>query len=124
MHREDFMELDVWIDLEGNSGIDWKGGDWAKDMAIGKMPRGRSPFFPNGHEAFYKVRALIDSGKYENDYIDNLTRYVKVPKDEILKLIQSLHCNLEHINSRLSELEKFVETLPDDRLYKLITNEF
>jgi len=118
------MELDAWIEFDSDEMEKWKGGEWAKDVVGGELAKSRSPFFPNGHDAFDAVKSLANSEKYETDWIDNLTRYVIVPKSELLKLIKKLHCNIDHINQRLDELMAFVETLPADKNYKLVCQEF
>jgi rhodanese-related sulfurtransferase len=118
------MELDAWIEFEEEQNYEGKMSDWAKDVLPGEYATRRSPFFPNGHDAFDKVRSLANSGKYETDYRDALTRYVIVPKSEIVTLIKSLYCNIPHINERLGELLAFVEKLPDDKPYKLFCQEF
>ena len=102
------MDLDVWV--EG--------------VTINYEDMGSSKYFPEGHQAFDKVTRLINTGEYENDYIDNLTRYVIVPKDKVLSLIKSLYCNLDHINKRLDTLYQTIEKLPDDESCKLIQEEF
>ena len=120
------MDLDVWINFDDDSMKAWKGGEWAKDTALGELAMSRSPFFPKGHKAFWKVIDLIYSKKYETDYIDELTRYVIIPKSELVKLIKSLksELNLKHINKRLNELLAFVITLPDNKNYKVVCQEF
>lgn len=117
------MQLDVWIEHE-NKVTEWKGGDWAKDTATGNLAEKRSPFFPNGHDAFSIVTSYYNSGKYEKDCIDHLTRYVMLPKSEILNMIKELHCNIPHINKRLKELKKYVENLPEQDFYKVVQQEF
>ena len=102
------MELDVWV--EG--------------VTINYEDIGSSKYFPGGHDAFYKVSELINSGKYENGSIEALTKYVIVPKSEVLTLIKSLYCNLDHINKRLDTLYQTIEKLPDDKPCKLIQDEF
>ena len=102
------MELDVWV--EGVT-VDYK------DI-------GRQKYFPEGHEAFYKVRDLIESGKYECGYIRALTRYVEVPKSEVLSLIKSLYCSLDYINKRLDTLYETIEKQPDDEMLTLVSDEF
>ena len=118
------MELDVWIEHEGYKCPVWEGGDWAFDTAMGKLAEKRSPFFPNGHEAFDLVTSYINSGKYEKEYIDELTKYVMLPKSEILIMIDKLHCNLDHINERLDELKKYIEKMPEKDFYKVVQQEF
>jgi len=120
------MDLDVWIDFDDDSMKAWKGGAWAKDTAFGELAMSRSPFFPEGHEAFYKVTDLINSKRYETDYIDEITRYVIIPKSKLVVLIKSLKSkwNMDHIEQRLDELLAFVETLPDNRNYKVVCQEF
>jgi len=117
------MELDVWISFDGNEMDNWKGGDWSKTM-YGEYYKDRSPFFPNGHEAFSKVKQIVNSGKYETEQIDSLTHSVKVPKVVILNLFETSKNELDHIIERLAELKSFVEKLPDDKNYTLICNEF
>jgi hypothetical protein len=102
------MELDVWV--EG--------------VTVEYEDIGSSRYFPHGHDAFYKVRDLIETGKYETDYIDAITRYVIVPKAVILVLIKSLYSSLDHLNKRLDTLYQTIEKLPDDKMYKLIQQEF
>jgi predicted nucleic-acid-binding protein len=97
------MELDVWIEFDDNSA---------------------SPYFPDGHGAFYKVADLINSGKFETGYIDSITRYVFVPKEIILNLVNSLDCNLDHTIKRRDELYKLVDELANDKLFKLVQQEF
>ena len=118
------MDLDVWISFEDEKITKWEGGDWAKDTVKEELAETRSPFFPLGHDAYRKVDTLINSGKYESDRIDSLTRYVMVPRFEILKIIDELHCNIQHINERLDELKKYVDKLPDKDFYKLVQQEF
>lgn len=118
------MELDVWISHEGNKITKWEGGDWAKDTVKDELAEARSPYFPNGHEAFSIVTSLYNSGEYETGCIDYLTKYVMLPKSEIINIIKKLHCNLPHINERLDELEKYVENLPEKSYYKVIQQEF
>jgi len=117
------MELDVWISFDGNEMNNWKGGDWSKTMRD-EYYKDRSPFFPNGHEMFSKVKQLINSGKYETKQIDSLTHSVKVPKSVILNLLETSKTELDHIAERLNEIKSFIETLPDDKNYTLICNEF
>ena len=117
------MELDVWVEFDSNEMDNWKGGEWSKTMD-GNYHKGRTPHFPCGHDYFYKVRDLADSGKYETAYIDNLTRYVMVPKSIILNLLDSNKSMLDHIKERTAELKVFIESLPDDKNYKLISDEF
>jgi hypothetical protein len=117
------MELDVWMEFEGKEMDDWKGGDWSKTMQ-GEYYKGRSPFFPNGHEMFSKVKQLINTGKYETETLDSLTHSVKVPKSVILEMLEIREPELTHIKERLTELKSFVETLPDNKNYTLICNEF
>ena len=102
------MELDVWVE----------------DVTINYEDIGSSNYFPEGHEAFRKVSELRNSGKYEHGFIDALTKYVIVPKSEVLTLIKSLYCNLDHINKRLDTLYQTIEKLPDDKPCKLIQDEF
>jgi hypothetical protein len=102
------MELDVWVE-----------GVTVKYEDIGS-----SQYFPYGHDAFYKVRDLIETGKYETDYIDAITRYAIVPKAVILTLIKSLYSLIDHLNKRLDTLYQTIEKLPDDKMYKLIQQEF
>jgi hypothetical protein len=118
------MELDVWIEYENGQSFEWEGGDWAKDVVDGSVAKTRSPFFPCGHEAFAKVRELIASEKYQNDWDDPLTRYVIVPKFEIINIIESLYSTINHLNKELDELKKYVIKLPDNQLYKLVSQEF
>jgi len=118
------MQLDVWIEHEGYNGPVWEGGDWAFDTTKRELAKSRSPFFPNGHDAFYLVTEYINSGKYEKNYIDQLTKYVMLPKFKILDMIDKLHCNLDHINERLDELKKYVENLPEQDFYKVVQQEF
>jgi hypothetical protein len=117
------MELDVWIDYDEGQSFDWEGGDWGKDVG-GYAAKDRSPLFPCGHDAFDRVRELINSGKYQNDWIDNLTRYVIVPKSEILTLIESLYSTIDHLDKKLDELKDYVLKLPENQLYKLVSQEF
>jgi len=117
------MELDVWISFDGNEMDNWTGGDWSKTMH-GEYYRKRSPFFPNGHEMFSKVKQFVNSGKYETKQIDSLTNSGKVPKSVVLNLLEIKETELDHIAERLTELRSFVETLSDDKNYTLICNEF
>ena len=117
------MELDVWVDFDGNEMDTWKGGDWSKTMD-GEYYKNRSPFFPNGHTVFYKAKALAEAGKFHTEYIDELTRFVIVPRSEIVKLLKIEEYELDHIVERLTELKTFIETLPKDKEYKLIFQEF
>jgi len=102
------MELDVWV--EG--------------VTINYEDIGSSHYFPLGHDAFYKVRDLINSGKYESGSTGPLTNYVIVPKAEVLALIKSLYCNLDHINKRFDTLYQTIEKLPDDKPCKLVQDEY
>jgi hypothetical protein len=118
------MELDVWFTLDKEDNIKFKFSDWANDTAMGERALSRSPFFPCGHDAFWKVRKLADSGKYETERTDPLTSYVIVPKAELINLVKSLYCNLDHINQRLDELMAFIELLPENKNYTLYSQEF
>lgn len=102
----------------------WEGGDWGKDTVGGEKAPNRTPFFPNGHEAFDLVSAYFHSGKYEKDYIDNLTKYVMLPKSEILKMIDKLYSNIDHLNKELDELKEYVKKLPEKGFYKVVQQEF
>lgn len=116
--------MDVWIEFdEPIPETEWEGESWAKDTALGEWAASRSPFFPKGHEAFWKVKHLIETGKYQHDYEDYLAEYVIVPKEEIISLINELYSSLDHINKMLDELKAFVEKLPDNRMYKLYKQE-
>jgi len=118
------MQLDVWISFEGNKISEWEGGDWAKDTVRNELAETRSPFFPLGHDAYRKVSVLYNLEKYEKGIIDELTKYVMLPKFEILTIINELYCNLPHINERLHELKKYVEKLPEKEYYKVVQQEF
>ena len=118
------MELDVWISLEGNKNMKWEGGDWAKDTARNELAETRSPYFPLGHDAFYKVNVLYNSDKYEKGLIDEITKFVMLPKFEIINIINELYCNIPHINKRLDELKIYVEQLPEKDYYKVVQQEF
>ena len=102
------MELDVWV--EG--------------ITVEYEDIGSQQFFPEGHEAFYKVRDLIETGQYESGSYDVLTKFVVVPKSEVLKLVKSLYTNLDHINKRLDTLYQTIEKLPDDGMLTLVSDEF
>jgi hypothetical protein len=118
------MELDVWISHEGEKIVNWNGDDWAKDTVNNELAETRSPYFPCGHDAFSKVSILFNSGNFKKGWIDDITKYVLVPKSEIIKLINELYCNLPHINKRLDELKDYVNNLPQKEYYKLVQQEF
>ena len=118
------MELDVWISYDGYKITAWEGGDWAYDTAERKLAETRSPYFPEGHKAFWIVRDLYISKKYERGDIDEITGYVMLPKPEILKIVDELYCSLDHINKRLDELKKHIEKLPEKDYYKVVFQEF
>jgi hypothetical protein len=126
------MEFDVWIDFNEDFQPEWKGGDWAKDTSTHELARTRSPFFPCGHEAFWIVQELINTGKYKINYRDHITRYIYVEKTEILLIISKIKekCkNIEwdgiyYLKDRCIDLEEFVNSFPNDRVYKLVCQEF
>jgi len=118
------MECDVWVAFDEPINWDDKFSDWATGAFLTSTPKHKSPYFPSGHQAFDEVTKLRGFKKYESGTIDELTKYVIVPKSVILKLIKKLQrTELDHILPRLNELYDFIDSLPDKN-YKLVQDEF
>jgi hypothetical protein len=118
------MELDALIEFDTNEMVSWKGSKWANDVVDSTLAHSRSPFFPNSHDAFSEVKKLANSGKYKTGWTNEITGYVEVPKLEIIGIIKNLYCNINHIDNRFDDLLAFVQSLPEDKTYKLFHQEF
>jgi len=47
-----------------------------------------------------------------------------LPKSEILKMIDKLYSNIDHLNKELDELKEYVKKLPEKGFYKVVQQEF
>lgn len=100
------MDLDVWVE-----GVSVAYGD-----------NNQLKYFTYGYGACDKGTDTINFGKYENDNIDILTRYVIVLKREILLLKKSLYFTIDNLKQMLDLLYQAIDQY-NDKLYKLIQEE-
>jgi hypothetical protein len=70
--------LDVYVGSLDDDGFAWNGGNWE-----GNVPLRRSPFFPDGHKAFWEVRNRITKVELDGKQMDWGRWVARVKKSQI-----------------------------------------
>jgi hypothetical protein len=78
--------LDVYIGDPKQTNAVYKNTD-DEAWRIGNVPKRISPFFPDGHRAFYLLINQIEDGYYEGKKIDWGAWAAKVSKEKIKEFI-------------------------------------
>jgi hypothetical protein len=95
----------------------------------------RSPWFPDGYEAFFAVRDGILSGRFRGEQTDHLVWTAIVTCAEIEVLLDELYGpigdfearhagSMEHLADSMRDLREFVAGLQPDGEYMLMADEF
>jgi hypothetical protein len=95
------------------------------------VPRPKSPYFPDGHRAFWEVRDRISKGIIAGKLTDWGGWVARVNKSQIEALIRDLHTHpwyqpgslMPHMEQRLKDLRAYVAGLNDYDVYALVAKE-
>jgi hypothetical protein len=107
--------MDVYIDFDDKKTIQSKDGD------IIEIPDGCSPMFPEAHEIYQKVIGFAQDGRHKGGQIDWGSWFVLLTKPEILGMYKGV--DVSNLNNYYSKALPFIAKLPDEGIYKVVTNE-
>jgi hypothetical protein len=107
--------MDVYIDFGDNKTIRSKDGDSIE------IPDGCSPMFPGAHEIYSKVIGFAKDGKHKGGQLDWGSWYAMLTKEEILRLFDGV--DLTNLINHYAHTLPFIEKLPDNGVYKVVTSE-
>ena len=125
-------DREVWIEFDEDFLPSFKGIPLEKrKYSGGSELYYTSPVFTGGQISYNRVQELVRSGKYEvgPEHYDGgcIYGYVKVPKREILEILNKEKKFWEYLGQGHSgfvswdtALIEYVDSFPDDRLYKLV----
>ena len=121
------MILDVYIGFLDDLNFAWDGGDWN-----GNVPHRKSPFFHDGHKAFWEMLRRIEMGDLDGKQTDWGGWVARCKKSQIEAIIRDLYeghpwyepgSPMPHMEQRLKALKAYVAQLTDDDVYALVATE-
>ena len=98
-----------------------------------RQPTERSPFLPEGRQAFFCLRDGIKSGTYRGRQVDWGSYAASMTRQEVEAFLKETHgapgiyeknCGLTHLADRMRELRAFVANLPESTELKVVVEEF
>lgn len=106
----------------------------AKDEPTVKQGTVRSPFFPEGHDAFFFVRDGVTTGQLDGHQRDWGSWEANCSASDVRRIVDQLHNRdeykgynggpLHHLAEKMIALNRFIDAIPDSAKCKIVVEEF